>query len=158
MDYRIERASRRCSLCGRGLPDNRGDWFSALKEADDGFFSRSDFCGDCFGSSEKGEFFSFWKRKVRKRSAKLFFDEEGAIHLFRQLIGKPEYAELVYVLSLLLMRRRVLELVGIAEQENRKYIVIKERDGNVYRLADVPLNSEKEKELNERLLQLFEQV
>jgi len=157
MDYRIERASRRCSLCGCGLPDEKGDFFSALKESGDGLFTRYDFCGDCFRGVEKGDFFSFWKRKVKK-SAKLFFDEEGAFQLFRRLIGEEKHPELTYVLSILLMRRRVLELLSVAEEENRKYIVVRDRDGRTYRLEDVLLDSEKEKELNGRLLQLFEEV
>jgi len=158
MDYRIERASRQCSLCGRGLPDEEGGWFSALKESDEGLFARFDFCGDCFGRVDKEDFFSFWKRKVRKRGGRLFFDEEGAFQLFLRLVDEGERKELAYVLSILLMRRRVLELLSVVEEENRKFIVVKDRGGRTYRLEDVPLDSEKEKELNGRILRLFEEV
>lgn len=158
MEYRIERALRKCSLCGCRLPDSNNIWFSALKISKKGEFLRLEFCKRCFDGAEKETLFSFWKRKTRKKSTKLFFDSDGALHLLRRLITEDEHKELRYVLSLLLMRHKSLNLINIIDEDQRRYLILNDREARTYRIEECPLGKEKENDLKERLLQLFEEV
>lgn|GEM_PF-2218556 len=157
MEYRIERAGKRCGVCQAQLPDSNGRWFSAVKETESGF-ERLEFCGDCFEKADKNGLFSFWKRKVKKGGVKIFFDSEGALQLFHQLLDRSEYAELLYVLSILLIRKHLLKLLDVLEENGKKFMLLFDKTGKRYRVEETSISEQKMTELKENLLKLFQEV
>ncbi|MCX7703545.1 MAG: hypothetical protein N2234_05540 [Planctomycetota bacterium] len=157
MEYKIERAGKRCEVCETSLPDKDGKWFSAIKESAREFV-RLEFCGNCFEKADKSGLFSFWKRKAKKGGTKIFFDSEGASQLFYRILEQDEHKELLYVLSILLLRKHILKLLDILEEGGKKFVILSDRAGKQHKIEEPPISAEKMAELKENLLKLFQEV
>lgn len=157
MEYKFDPPRRKCSSCGRALPDDSGAWFSALSEGRKGAFERVEFCSDCFESVDKTTFFSYWRRKRRSGSARVLFDADGALALLQRLIEAGSHPELLTALVLLLLRRRVLDLLDIVTEDGVRYMLLR-RGKERLRVPEAPLSAERVESLRGQLIELFEQV
>lgn len=120
-DWRIHRREDRCSRCER--PFQEGEVFFSLLFVESDRLRREDACSTCFGAakalsnSEAGAGdLLFWRaRHTPDRRKRFAVDFEAIEELFLALEGRREgrQPELRYLLSLLLLRKKRLKLVGV---------------------------------------------
>ena len=126
MEWYINRGSKVCFLCARTFAEEE-IYLSVLYD-ENNTFTRKDFCLGCWDKKGEGNIFSFWKTKVPKkpetvqRYAKIdvFYD------LFNKLENEKELSRINfrYVLSLYLMRKKVLKLRTTHKSNGNEYLVL----------------------------------
>ncbi|MEK6766047.1 MAG: hypothetical protein AABY49_07495 [Planctomycetota bacterium] len=126
MEWYINRGSKVCFLCERTFAEEE-IYLSALYD-ENNTFTRKDFCLGCWDKKGEGNIFSFWKTKVPKkpetvqRYAKIdvFYD------LFNKLENETELSRVNfrYVLSLYLMRKKVLKLRTTHKSNGNEHLVL----------------------------------
>lgn len=109
IDYEIQRCSRHCAATGRELAP--GESYYSVLVAEGGSLTRRDYAADAW-QGPPAEAIAWWKsrlpdpRSKRGRAA----PNEVLLECFDQLLDRPEQADMLYVLTLLLVRRRVMRL------------------------------------------------
>ncbi len=103
----------RCSKCEREFAEHQ-EYYACLREGEQDF-ERDDYCLDCWDDKLREESFSFWKAKIpsKEEKKKLLVDNEILIDFFKKLIesGDESKQGFTFVLSLILMRKRILKYV-----------------------------------------------
>lgn len=112
--WEIAPGARTCHACGRPFGEDETFW-SAIYETPDGEFERRDYCDPCKVKAEGP--FSAWKTVNRPlpRLPRLSIDPAAAIELWEGLVVEkedPARQKLAYLLSLLLMRRKLVRYAG----------------------------------------------
>ena len=115
-DWRIHRREERCSRCER--PFQEDELIFSLLAVEPDRLRREDACTTCFGATEepRAENLLFWRtRHTLDRRKRFAVDFEAIEELFLALEGRREgrQPELRYLLSLLLLRKKRLKLVGV---------------------------------------------
>lgn len=160
-DFRIGRRGGGCSACTRALgAGERAS--SALYRTSGGetSFERRDFCAACFEEpAKRGEPFSWWTAVVPEvQEKKALFDtgvaKEFLLRLFQE--NAPERASLRYLLTLLLMRKK---LVKVNDQFVRDgvevMIAVVPPDETAYEVPCLELDEAETTKLREELGRLF---
>jgi hypothetical protein len=113
IDFEIQRSTRRCAATERALEP--GEWCYSVLEVRGAEIVRKDFAASAW-SGAPAEVFGWWKSRVPEPHAKKIklAPNDVLLELFDQLAERPENEDMRYVLTLLLMRRRVLRLDGQA--------------------------------------------
>jgi hypothetical protein len=103
----IPRPSRTCSVSGRDFQPNES-CFSVLT-GDNDQFDRQDIAAEHWTGPPK-EFFGWWKSRVTHVNdhAPQQVSGETLQDLFERLIAQPGEADTLYILTLLLLRRKLL--------------------------------------------------
>jgi hypothetical protein len=131
----VPKAARNCCLSGRELLSGE-TFFSILVEEDD-VYVRRDFASENWqGAPEK--YVGWWKTKVQNisdKKAKLA-PNEVMLNLFEQIRTNSGQADLLYVLSLLLIRRRLFKYDREEQDENgqKKMIVYAIKENNSFEI------------------------
>lgn len=114
-DFEIQRSTRRCAATDRPLAP--GEWCYSVLEVQGAEIIRKDFAASAW-TGPPAESFGWWKARVPEPHAKKIklAPNEVLLELFDQLAEQPHHEDLRYVLSLLLVRRRVLRLDGPAHE------------------------------------------
>jgi hypothetical protein len=116
LDFEVQRCTRRCVVTGRELaPGEECYSVLAVQGAD---MVRSDFCREAWrGAPDTGQ--SWWKTVVPGPTAKKIklAPNDVLMQLFDELADQPDQVDLRYVLTLLLVRRRVLRLDAATTQD-----------------------------------------
>src|SRR5207247_10877299 len=109
MDFEIQRCTRRCAASGREL--GPGEAFYSVLRRQGAELLRLDYAAhqwtgppdDCLG---------WWKSRMPDRDASRakLAPNDVLLQLFQQLEAVPEKQDLRFVLALLLVRRRVLQV------------------------------------------------
>ncbi len=115
LDFEVQRCTRRCAATDRALEP--GDVCYSVLEASGAEVIRKDFCHEGWTGPPEGAL-GWWKSRIPEPTAKKIklAPNEILLELFDQLAERPEQQDLHYVLTLLLVRRRVLRL-GMANDE-----------------------------------------
>ena len=111
-EYKLGRRAPECAATGKTFEEGEAI-VSAIFETDDGF-ERRDFGVDAFGALED-ESYSFWRSQVPvtvEDERRLDFDLAMEFFLRLRKEADEERASLVYLLGLLLGRKRKLKLKG----------------------------------------------
>ncbi|HEY4759303.1 MAG TPA: hypothetical protein VIH42_01855 [Thermoguttaceae bacterium] len=114
MDYEVQNFTRRCTATGRELAP--GEWYYSVLVADGAELKRYDYTLDAWqGPPEKA--IGYWKSQVPDKSSrrKHWAPNDVILHFFDELAEQPDKQDMRYVLTLLLIRRRVFRL----EEEQR---------------------------------------
>lgn len=161
-DWKIHRREPVCSTCERPFEDGESH-YSVLSFADDAL-GRVDHCAACFKEREEpggeGGDLVFWRTRHRvdpKRGLAVDFDAVEA--LFLALDGREEtrLAELRYLLSLLLMRKRRLKLLRVKRRDGDERMVVRRpRRQEELEVAVFDLTPERAGELKAELERIFE--
>ena len=109
MDYDIQRCTKHCSISGRELLPGE-QYYSALV-ADGADLCRVDYATDAWqGPPEKAV--GWWKAEIPdpKTNRMHWAPNDVMLQLFDELTEQPDKRDMRYVLSLLLIRRRVMRL------------------------------------------------
>jgi hypothetical protein len=114
MDYEVQHSARRCSTTGREFAP--GETYYSVLVADGAQMKRCDYAADAW-QGPPNEAVGWWKSQVPDRNAgkKHWAPNDVMLDFWDQLAEQPEKQDMRYVLTLLLIRRRVFRL----EEENR---------------------------------------
>jgi hypothetical protein len=126
VEWSINKGSHVCFLCEKTFPEEEV-YLSALYD-ENNEFSRKDFCVECWDKKDNENSFSYWKTKTLKKPEKV--ERYARIDVFNDLFNKLENEKELsrvnfrYVLSLYLMRKKVLKLMSSHKSGDNEYLVL----------------------------------
>ena len=145
MEWSINRGSHVCFLCEKTFPEEEV-YLSALYDENNEFL-RKDFCFECWDKKDNENSFSYWKTKISKKPEKV--ERYAKIDVFYDLFNKLENEKDLsrvnfrYVLSLYLMRKKVLKLISSHKSNENEYLVLHNvKEGNDTEVLKPQLNKE----------------
>jgi hypothetical protein len=114
LDFEVQRCTRRCAATDRALEP--GELSYSVLEVDGANVVRRDYCSHAWKGAPESAL-GWWKTRIPEPSAKKvkLAPNDVLLELFDELADRPEQCDLRYVLTLLLIRRRVLRLETAAE-------------------------------------------
>lgn len=156
MDYDLQKTSRTCSATGREIP--AGDEFYSVLIREGAVLKRLDYAVDAW-PGPPNEAIGWWKSTMPDRDPKKPkpAPSEVLLELFRDLENSPERLDLRYVLSLLLIRRRLLRMEETEHDDAGREVMVLycPRDEQTYRVTNVAPNEARAQEIQEYLGQLL---
>ncbi len=126
MEWYINRGSKVCVLCERTFAEEE-IYISSLYD-ENNTFTRKDFCLECWDKKGEKNIFSFWRTKVPKKqeTVQRYANIDVFYDLFNKLENETELSRVNfrYVLSLYLMRKKVLKLKTTHKSNGNEYLVL----------------------------------
>lgn len=144
-EYEIQPLSLRCAQSGRELKPGEF-YYSVLSESPEGF-SRNDYSAEAWTGPRDGAI-GFWRSKVPESTGKKhaqLVDDSVILEFFNRLSGEQEAYKINfrYILALLLVRKKVLKLVGVARDSDREVLVLRlPATGEQHRVVNPELTEE----------------
>ena len=124
MDYEVQRCTRHCETSGRELAP--GESFYSVLVAEGAELNRHDYSLEVWQGPPKGAV-GWWKSQIPDQSArrKHWAPNDVMLHFFDELGRQSDKQDMRYVLSLLLVRRRVMRLEeNETDEQGRETIVL----------------------------------
>ena len=125
MEWEVTGSKEVCTVCGRSFGE-REEYWSAIFPADEGFLRR-DYCHECWSGGPQ-EAFGFWRTRCRREPEppKRFVNDETLLEFFRRLSAcdDPQRRKLAFLMSVLLLRKRLLKERGRRRDESGLYWVL----------------------------------
>ena len=114
MDYEIQNFTRHCSTTGREFAP--GEWYFSVVIAEGDDLKRLDYAVEAWQGPPENAV-GWWKSQVPDKTSrrKHWAPNDVMLNFFDELAASPEKQDMRYVLTLLLVRRRVFRL----EEEER---------------------------------------
>ncbi len=114
MDYEIQRCSRTCAVTGRSLVDGEMIYSAVVRDGRD--LKRLDYAADAW-AGPPAEAISWWRSRVPSRDSRTqrATPSDLLLQLFDDLEQQPDQRAMRYVLTLLLLRRRIFRQEETAE-------------------------------------------
>ncbi len=126
MDWSINKGSHVCFLCEKQFPEEVV-YLSALYDENNAFV-RKDFCDECWDKRDNENLFSYWKTKISKKPVKVekYVKVDVFYDLFNKLENEKDLSRVNfrYVISLYLMRKKILKMVSTRKSEENEYLVL----------------------------------
>jgi hypothetical protein len=145
VEWSINKGAHVCYLCERTFPEEEV-YLSALYDENNEFL-RKDFCVECWDNRDNKNSFSYWKTKISKKPEKV--EKYAKIDVFYDLFNKLENEKELsrvnfrYVLSLYLIRKKVLKLVSTHKSNENEYMVLHNvKEGSDTEVLKPKLNEE----------------
>jgi hypothetical protein len=109
LDFEVQRSTRRCAATERPLAP--GETCYSVLEVHGADVVRKDYCQEAWTTPSESAF-GWWKMRIPEPTAKKvkLAPNEVLLELFDEMADRHEQQDLRYVLTLLLIRRRVLRL------------------------------------------------
>ena len=109
LDFEVQRSTRRCAATDRALEP--GETCYSVLEVQGADVVRKDYCKEAWAAPPESAF-GWWRTRIPEPTAKKvkLAPNEVLLELFDQMAERPDQEDLRYVLTLLLIRRRVLRL------------------------------------------------
>jgi hypothetical protein len=116
MDYEVQRCSRRCATTGRDLAPGEA-FYSALFTSGSQVV-RQDYSAEAW-QGPPAEALGWWKSQIpiADTNKAHWAPNDVILRLFDEMADQPDRADMRYVLTLLLIRRRVLRLEDTLRDE-----------------------------------------
>jgi len=155
MDFEVRRLMKRCAVTDQELRPG-AVYYSALVQ-EGGEIHRHDFCAEAWqGPPERT--IAWWSGHVPSHDAQRtnWAPQDVMIHLFEELADQTENADLRYLLTLLMVRRRIFRVLRTEQRDGREYLVV-----HSAKLADeasvevVEPNEERKRVIRDSLQQLI---
>jgi hypothetical protein len=133
--YQIGRSPGCCAVTGRRLEPGEA-YVAALVEREEGEgFERIEYCSDAWESGARPErLFGYWRATVPEPNAKpkLLVDDESLLELFDSLgeaaeSASRDQAALRFVLTLILLRKRLVKHVGQRHTSEAREMLVRRR-------------------------------
>lgn len=160
-DWPIHAPDGQCAECREGIPVETA-FFSAVFHQDERF-RRVDYCGRCFGSRPPPgeEVFAVWRTRRVAESAerpRVRFDPERVFQFFRKIdqAATGEALKLRFVLSLLLLRKKLLKYRATDGSAEGEILVLASRGGEVFRVLNPGLDDRELGSVRETIGQLLD--
>jgi hypothetical protein len=134
LDFEVQRTSRRCTATD--APLEPGDVCFSVLEVQGADVIRKDFCTAAW-KDPPGEALAWWRTQIPEPTAKKIklAPNDVLLELFDQLADDPAHCDLRYVLTLLLVRRRVLRVEAAAD--TKKPAPVRGTDGQLNEMMAV---------------------
>lgn len=161
-DWKIERRKRGCAACGREF-ESEEVHTSAIRFAE-GKLGRIDACLRCWDTlfPAGGEApFSFWKTTAPKRGKRNLEDVRAMVEFFKKLLERtdrdPLHEKVLYLTSLLLMRKRRVKAAGSKSSGGRTVLLLEKAwDGEIVEIPDPVIADAEIEPLKSELERLFD--
>ncbi len=155
-DYSVPKPTRQCAQSGRALADGEF-FFSALIPSESGY-QRVDIGEDAWNGPPQ-QALAWWRSQVPVRAAgrQTLAPNEVLWRFFSSLREQGHRPEMLYVLSLLLIRRRLLRLEETPDGsvDTTTLVVYAPRDDEVYHVPTVDLRPDQGEAIQQELDQLL---
>ncbi len=161
-EWKIERRKRGCVSCNREF-ESEEKHRSAIRLAE-GRLGRIDSCLACweklFPAGDEQPF-SSWTTTAPKRGKRRLEDIAAMVEFFKRLIevrsGDPLHDKVLYLTSLLLMRKRRVRAAGSKSVGGRAVLVLEKAwDGETVEIADPAIPDEELGTLKAELERMFD--
>lgn len=160
-EYALKKPGTVCCVSGKEFVAG-DDYVSFLRyDAEEGW-GRADISPECFEELDPRPF-AYWRARVPQPEAKkarpldLNFLTEFFVRLQDQKEGS-EHQEVGYIVTLLLVRKKVLVQLGLAVEDENEFLEVrftKEKDGSVYRVPVPEITAEKMEIIRDDLGRIF---
>ena len=156
MDFEVERCTRRCAVTDRQLAEGE-EFFSALV-TEAGHVHRRDFSTAAWQGPPEGAL-GWWKSKMptaTNKKAKLA-PSEVLLQLFAELESAPDRRDMLYVLALLMVRRRIFKMEDtLTDERGQETLVLYcPRDESTHHVAVAMPNVQRAEEIQQELSRLL---
>jgi hypothetical protein len=139
MDYEVQRSTRHCSVSGREFAP--GETYYSLLLAEGADLKRYDYAADAWQGPPENAV-GWWKSHIPDRTTarKHWAPNDVMLQFWDELAEQPERQDMRYVLTLLLIRRRVFRLEEEkCDAEGRELVVVYcPRRETTYQIPAVP--------------------
>ena len=155
VDFQVQRCSRRCSATDKEFQP--GEVFYSLLIADGAEIVRRDFSESAWEGPPENAV-GWWQSQMPSINSKKigWAPNDVMLEFFQQLADKPEKEDLRYILTLLLIRRRVMRLEETELQEGREQLVVYcSRQEQTYRVTVVHPDPARTQEIQDELATLL---
>lgn len=156
IDYEVQRCTRHCAATGREL--RAGETFYSTLTAEGAEVVRRDYSAEAWQGPPEGVL-GWWKSQVAERDNKKLHwaPNDVMLELLESLESQPDKQDMRYVLSLLLVRRRVVRLESTERDEAEREISVLycARRETTYRVATVVPDEARTAEIQEELARLL---
>jgi hypothetical protein len=156
IDYEVQRCTRHCATTGRELQPGE-EFYSALVAAG-AQVVRHDYSAEAWMGPPAGSL-GWWKSHMPERTAKKLHwaPNDVMLELLENFESQPDKKDMRYVLSLLLVRRRVVRLEGeeqLADGSEVSVLYCPRREAT-YRVETTMPSEERIAEIQAELAQLL---
>jgi len=156
MDFEVARCTRQCAATGRQFEP--GEPFYSILMIEGGSVVRYDYGSDAWEGPPE-EAMAWWQSQMPERDPKKlnWAPNDVMLHLFEELAEQPEQADMRYVLTLLLVRRRVLRLEESQADEagGEQLVVYSPRKETTWRVPVVTPGDARTREIQDHLAELL---
>ncbi len=161
MDFQIKRSGRRCHATGRDLQPGE-EFVSELVPGPEGSaadFARHDYCQEAW-SGPADDSIGWWRCRIPVLDTGRVYSAPADVlrEYFSRLLESPEHASLVYVMAMLLVRKRLMRLDGQeTDEQGRSWLVVRDSSSKQeFRVAIVDLTAEQQRVIQQEFAeQLF---
>lgn len=156
MDYDVQKTTRHCAATGREIAAGETFYTVLVREAAE--LKRLDYAADAW-TGAPDDAIGWWKSTMSDKDPKKpkLAPSEVLLELFRELQEDAERRDLRYVLTLLLIRRRLLRLEDTVQDDDggETMVLYCSRDEQTYRVTvDMP-DAARQQEIQDYLAQLL---
>jgi hypothetical protein len=155
LDFEVQRCTRRCAASDRALEP--GDLCYSVLEVHGADVIRKDFAEESWNGPPESAV-AWWKARVPEPTAKKIklAPNDVLLELFDQLAEQSDQADLRYVLTLLLIRRRVLrvDMGANDDEQNQMTVYCPKRDATFDVAVNMP-NGPRIDEIQNQLSELL---
>lgn len=157
-EWEINRPLGQCFGSGKKIEYGE-EYFGALVETEDGL-QRQDFCDD-YWKSHKPEVFCYWKSKLPQPGQKkqIFVDDQMLMAFFERLQKETEQEKINFrfVLTLILMRKRLLKYDSTVTEDNKEIWRLKiVGDKQTVEVLNPHLNEEQIEQLSSQIGEILQ--
>ena len=136
MDFEVKRCTRRCARSDRELKP--GETFYSVLLPDGSDVRREDYSLEAWTEAPE-QALGVWRSQMPDADTRKvdWAPSDVILHYHRQLQDKPEAADTLYVLTLLMIRRRLMRLEESEEDEQGREVMVLfcPKDENEYRVV-----------------------
>ena len=156
MDYDIQHATRHCATTGREFAE--GEEFYSVVEDSSGALRRQDYSAEAW-PGPPAEALAWWKCRMPRREEKKNrpAPSQLLLDLFHRLADQPGQKQLRYVLTLLMIRRRLFRLEETTRDAHgtETLLVYCPRDEASYHVEAVDLEAQQVEAIQDELSRLL---
>ncbi|MCA9262668.1 MAG: hypothetical protein KDA60_02420 [Planctomycetales bacterium] len=156
LDFEVQRCTRRCAATDRELKP--GETFYSVLIPDGAQVVRKDFSADAWTGPPENAI-GHWKSEIPDPAVKKlnWAPNDVMLHYFQQLEEQPDQYDLRYVLTLLMVRRRILRMEEIerTDEDHEFLVVFCPKNETEYKVLVVSPTEARAAEIQEELARLL---
>jgi len=149
--YEFRRAGKKCSVTDRTLEPGEFYW-SALMELPDGQMSRIDCAADTW-EGQKDDCIGSWKQQIPDLdTGKVYWAPRSVLLAYFKHQIEKKNTDLVFVMSLLLVQKRILYLKNTIETDTERVsVLIDRRSSETFEVPDSEIDEERVQHIQNEL-------
>ena len=153
-DLDVPRCTRRCAVSDRELNEGEAVFSALVREGTD--YVRKDFAQENWSGPPENTL-AWWQAEIPRRNAKKakLAPDEVLWQLFLDLADHAEQADKRYVLTLFLIRRKVLKLDESSPNDAPQLSVFHTRSGDEFEVPVVDFDAARADEIQQELMGLL---